>query len=75
MCTDQVRLGAGRLPSTLQLTLTLSPGNPDTGTWPSSGPLGIADTEDTALLAITGLSSVEGIVLPYVQNLLHLGEI
>ena len=62
MCTDQVRLGAGRLPSTLQLTLTLSPGSPDTGTWPSSGPLGMADTENTALLQIMGLSSVEGIV-------------
>ena len=62
MCTDQVRLGAGRLPSTLQLTLTLSPGSPDTGIWPSSGPRGMADTEKTALLEIMGLSSVEGIV-------------
>ena len=67
MCTDQVRLGAGRLPSTLQLTLTLSPGSPDTGTWPSSGPLGMADTENTLLLEIMGLSSVEGIVPPYFQ--------
>ena len=45
--TDQVRVGAGLLPSTLQLTLILSPGEADSGAaaeWRIAGPRGIAAT-------------------------------